>query len=133
MKCSYCESENAEDGKFCGECGFPLKSTEAPLIRWQKRMAKQTAIIIALISILLLVIAFGIKSQGDEIHQYFEFGNPVSHAFYNTAWLVALLGIAGFFIAGFAYLLSLPIPVTKKEEVKDIDEEVRKDGEAKGG
>lgn len=114
MKCQYCGSENPDDKNFCGVCGSPLKSREALSIRWQKRLARQTGYILALISVLLIVIAIGIKAQADKIHGWFDFGVPVSHSLLNIAWLFALLGIAGFFVAGLAYVFSLPTIIRKK-------------------
>jgi len=128
LKCSYCGSENPDDKKFCGDCGSPLKTEESPRISWQKRLARQTAYIIILISILLIIIGFGFKDQADAIP---SFEALLGIALINIAWLFGLLGIAGFLVAGLAYLFSLPIPVKKKQEAKPDTLEERKEGEGK--
>ncbi len=106
------------------------ESEEALHMRWQKRIARQIGYVFLSISVLLIIIALGIKGQADKIHPYFDFGGPVSHALMNIAWLFAILGIVGFFVAGLAYLFSLPVPARRKQS-KVIVSEDREDSEAK--
>jgi len=115
LKCSYCGSENPDDKRFCGDCGSPLKSGATPFTSLQKGVARKIGYIFASMSILLILIGLGFKNQADGflIHD-----TVLSHTLLNIAWLFGLLGVAGFFVSGLAYLLSLPMPAKKKVEVK---------------
>jgi predicted nucleic acid-binding Zn ribbon protein len=116
MKCLVCGAENPEGRTFCGDCGSPFDAVEGMSAKWQKRLAGRTAILIALISVLLIVIGWGFLRASNDLDYYYGSDiSHVAHSFYDLAWLFGLLGIAGFFIAGFAYLLALPLP--KKERV----------------
>ncbi|MBU0685527.1 MAG: zinc ribbon domain-containing protein [Thermoplasmatota archaeon] len=117
MKCANCGAENPDDKRFCGDCGSPFKPREAPGIKLQRRLDKETAFIIILIFVLLIIIGFGflraanyLNDKGIEI-QY------VAHSFYNLAWFFGWHGVAGFFMAELALWFSNP---TRKKEKKGV-------------
>ena len=101
---------------------LPLKPGEELGIKVQKRIGKQTAYVIALISVLLMVIGLGFLRAADSLDKVFDM-YYVAHSFYNLAWFFGLLGVAGFFIAGLALLLSYPTPPTPKKEETTGEEE----------
>ena len=115
MKCVNCGAENPEGKKFCGDCGLPLDAAEGLSARWQKRLAKQTASIIVLISVLLIIVGLGFNDRGEDLSRMYDL-HYVGTSLVDLAWFFGLLGIAGFFVAGLAYLLSLPIPRNEKEK-----------------
>ncbi|OGS56338.1 MAG: hypothetical protein A3K60_08320 [Euryarchaeota archaeon RBG_19FT_COMBO_56_21] len=84
--------------------------------KWQKRLAGRTAILIALISLLLIVIGLGFLRASNDLDHYGSDIGHVAHSFNDLAWFFGWLGVVGFFIAGLAYLLSLPIPKKEKEK-----------------
>jgi len=117
VECPNCGAENPEEKKYCGDCGLPLGAVGDMAAKWQRRLAKQTAYIIILISVLLIYIGLGFNATGEDLRRvygYFYAGSALVH----LAWFLGLSGIGGFFVAGLAYLLSLPIP--KKEMKKGL-------------
>lgn len=101
---------------------LPLKPGEELGIKVQKHIGKQTAYVILLISVLLVIIGLGIKSAADGLPNMDLDLYYVGHALHNIAWLVGLLGVAGFFVAGLALLLSYPTPPTPKKEKTNGEE-----------
>ena len=116
MKCPNCGAENPEGRTFCGDCGSPFDAVEGLSAKWQKRLAGRTAILIALISLLLIVIGLGFLRASNDLDHYGSDIGHVAHSFNDLAWFFGWLGVVGFFIAGLAYLLSLPIPKKEKEK-----------------
>lgn len=107
MKCATCGRDNPDDNKFCGQCGSPLGSAVSLTEAWQKRHALHTGLTFVAVSILLIIIGFGIKGTADGIDQsYFVIKGPLR----DIAFLFFWLGAIGFAVSGFAYLLSLPTP-----------------------
>jgi len=101
---------------------LPLKPGEELGIKVQKRIAKQTASVIALISVLLIIIGLGFNSASEDVSRAYTYGDgPVGSELLDLAWLFAWLGIIGFLVAGLAYLLSLPTP--KKEKTTGEEKE----------
>jgi predicted nucleic acid-binding Zn ribbon protein len=123
MKCPNCGAENPEDNNACGNCGSPLKLGSVLSFKMQRRLAKQTACIILLISAILIIIGLGFKGEADKlpINTLDNDMHYVDHALLDLAWLFGLLGIAGFFVTGLAYLFSLPTP--KKERGSSLSSE----------
>jgi len=82
----------------------------------QIRIAKHTAYVIMLISVLLIIIALGFNSASEDVSRAYTYGDgPVGSELLDLAWLFAWLGIVGFTVAGVAYLFSLPTPETEKK------------------
>lgn len=131
LKCSHCGSENPGDKKSCRDCGVSLKSAESPDASWRNRVARQTAYICILISILLIVIAFGIKSQADDVPSYDHSLLHLKHALIDIAWLFGLLALGGLPVAGLAYLFSLPTIVKMNDDVEPDTPAERRDVEGK--
>lgn len=115
MKCASCGAENPDDKRFCGDCGSPLKSGESLSIKLKKRIAYQTAVVIALVSVLLMVIGLGFLGEANHLDAWGGDVAMVGHSFFNLAWFFGWLGVAGFVIAGLALLFSYP---TLKSEKK---------------
>ena len=119
MKCPNCGAETPDGKKFCGDCGSPLDAVEGLSAKWQRRLAQQTASIIVLISVLLVILGLGFNNAGEDLRNIQSLDSDlylVGSALVHLAWLFGLFGIAGFFVAGLAYLLSLPIPKKEKEK-----------------
>ncbi len=117
MKCPACGADNPDDKRFCGDCGSQLGQREAMNVLWQKRLAKQTGLIFVSISVLLIIIALGIKGQSDSLSSYTLEFTALKHALHEIAVFLGWLGVIGFLVSGLAYLFSLPTPPRKKTEV----------------
>jgi predicted nucleic acid-binding Zn ribbon protein len=119
VKCSVCGAENPDGKRFCGDCGSPLKPREPLGIKLQKHFGKQTASVIVLISVLLIVIGFGFLGASNNLRDKSTtiWELDVAHSFLDLAWFFGWLGVAGFFIAGLALLLSYPTPTKEKKRV----------------
>ncbi len=117
MKCPNCGAENPDEKKFCGDCGSPLKAVDGLSAKWKKSLAKQTASIIILISVLLIIIGLGFNDRGEDLGRVFGL-HEVGTSFVSLAWFFGFLGIAGFFVAGLAYLLTLPIPRKERSLIR---------------
>lgn len=104
---------------------LPLKPGEELGIKVQKRIGKQTAYVIVLISVLLIVIGLGFNSASEDVSRSYTYGDgPVGSELLDLAWLFGWLGVAGFFIAGLALLLSYPtLPTPKKEKTTGEEKE----------
>lgn len=120
MKCAYCGAENPDDKKFCGYCGAPLRQAEGIEMRWRKPLARQISLVIVVASVASILISLGFNSAAEDLKRegilLHDYGlGEVSSEFFDIAWLFGWLGIMGMFSAGFAYLLSLPVPRKVKQ------------------
>jgi hypothetical protein len=117
MKCAKCGAENPDDKNFCGDCGLPIKPVEEPGVKLQRRLNKETALVIILISVLLMIIGLGFLRAANYLNDKSIDIDYVAHSFYNLAWFFGWLGVAGFFIAELILWFSNP---TRKKEKKGV-------------